>query len=140
MGYPNGVRLSPDQWLLNVADFSDRWVWSFQIQPDGSLSNGQRFHRLETEDESSAMPDGMTLDTEGYLYVATNLGIQISDQAGRVNAIIRKPQPGRPSNVVFGGPDLNILYVTAGDKVFRRQVRAKGYFPWVAVKPPRPRL
>jgi sugar lactone lactonase YvrE/enterochelin esterase-like enzyme len=140
MGYPNGVRLSPDQWLLNVADFSDRWVWSFQIQPDGSLANGQRFHRLETEDESSALPDGMALDTEGYLYVATDLGVQIVDQAGRVNGIIRKPQPGRLSNVVFGGPDLNILYATAGDKVFRRTVRAKGFFPWVAVKPPRPRL
>jgi Putative esterase len=42
-------------------------------------------------------------------YVATDIGIQISDQA-------------------------------AGDKVFRRTVRAKGFFPWTAVKPPRPRL
>ena len=140
MGYPNGVRLSPDQWLLNVADFSDRWVWSFQIQPDGSLANGERFHRLETEDESAAQPDGMTVDSEGYLYVATRYGIQICDQAGRVNAIIAKPQPGPLTNVVFGGPDLNVLYATTRDKVYRRVVRSKGVFPWTPVTPPKPRL
>jgi gluconolactonase len=42
--------------------------------------------------------------------------------------------------VVFGGPDLQTLYVTSGDKVFRRQVRRKGVLPWVAMKPPKPRL
>ena len=38
--FPNGVRLSPDQSLLLVADYANKWVWSFQIQPDGSLANG----------------------------------------------------------------------------------------------------
>jgi sugar lactone lactonase YvrE len=42
--------------------------------------------------------------------------------------------------VVFGGPELDTLYVTAGDKVFRRKVRRKGVFPWQPVKPPVPRL
>jgi hypothetical protein len=41
----------------------------------------------------------MTVDAEGYLYVATSYGIQICDQAGRVNAIIAKPQPGPLTNV-----------------------------------------
>ncbi len=140
IAFPNGLRLSPDQWLLNVADSRDRWVWSFAIQPDGSLANGERFHRLETENESSSGGDGMTLDNQGFLYVATNIGIQISDQAGRVNGIISKPQPGSLSNVVFGGPDLDILYATAGDKVFRRTMRVKGFFPWIPIKPPRPQL
>ena len=55
-------------------------------------------------------------------------------------AIISKPQAGSLSNVVFGGPNLDTLYVTAGDKVFRRQTRVKGVFPWQVVKPPQPRL
>jgi sugar lactone lactonase YvrE len=82
----------------------------------------------------------MTVDTEGFLYVTTRAGLQICDQPGRVVAIVNKPQPGSLSNVVFGGPNLDYLYVTAGDKVFRRHVRRKGFFPWTMVKPPQPRL
>ena len=33
-----GVRLSPDHALLNVADYANKWIWSFQVQPDGSLA------------------------------------------------------------------------------------------------------
>ena len=139
--FPNGVRLSPDQSLLMVADSRSKWVWSFQVQPDGSLANGQPFYRLETSDESSSSgADGMTLDTEGYLYVATRIGLQICDQPGRVTAIIGKPQNASLSNVVFGGPDLQTWYVTNGDKVYRRHVRRKGFFPWAPVKPPVPGL
>lgn len=142
--FPNGVRLSPDESLLLVADTATKWVWSFQVQPDGSLVNGQAFYHLEvSEDETGPVrsgADGMTLDSEGYLYVATKMGIQICDQPGRVVGIIRKPQAHDPSNVVFGGPDLQTLYVTAGDKVYSRKLKRKGFFPWEPLKPPVPRL
>jgi gluconolactonase len=141
LAYANGVRFSPDQSLLVVADSQGRWVWSFQVGPDGSLLHGQPFYRLETPDESSvSAADGMTFDTEGYLYVATAQGIQILDQPGRVTAVIEKPHPKNPTNLVFGGPELDTLYVTARDKVFRRVLRRKGVFPWQPVKPPQPRL
>jgi sugar lactone lactonase YvrE len=116
-------------------------VWSFQIGPDGGLLNGQPFYRLETSDQSSATSaDGMTMDTEGYLWVTTNIGLQICDQPGRVTAILNKPQPGSLSNVVFAGKELDTIYVTAGDKVFRRKVNRKGLTPWSPVKPPKPGL
>ena len=141
IGFPNGLRLSPDQSLLLVDDSAGKWVWSFQIEPDGSLANGQPFYRLETSDESSASgADGMAVDNEGYLYVTTRIGLQVCDQPGRVVAIIDKPQSGPLSNVVFAGPDLQMLYVTAGDKVFRRRVRRKGTLPWAPQKPPTPQL
>jgi gluconolactonase len=141
IGFPNGLRLSPDQSLLLVDDSAGKWLWSFQIEGDGSLANGQPFYRLETSDESSASgADGMTVDTDGHLYVATRIGLQVCDQPGRVVAIINKPQSGPLSNVVFAGPDLQTLYVTAGDKVFRRHVRRKGTLPWTPVKPPVPQL
>jgi gluconolactonase len=102
---PNGIRLSPDENLLLVSDSANRWVWSFEIQPDGSLANAQPFYHLETNDDSTATgADGMTVDTEAHLYVATKLGVQICDQAGRVVAIIRKPQPGPLSNLVLRAP------------------------------------
>lgn len=142
---PNGVRLSPDHSLLAVADSMTRWVWSFQVQEDGSLLHGLPFHRLEVPDElrdgqtwSSA--DGFTVDNEGFLYVATNMGVQVSDPAGRTSAVLLKPAEANPSNAVFAGPALDTLYVTAGDKVFRRKMKRQGVFPWKAVKPPVPRL
>jgi sugar lactone lactonase YvrE/enterochelin esterase-like enzyme len=142
---PNGVRFSPDHSLLYVADTASRWVWSFQVQPDGSLAYGVAFHRLEIPDEVESGPvrasaDGFTVDREGFLYVATNMGIQISDPAGRTPAVLLKPSSKNPSNVLFAGPQLDTLYVTAGDKVFRRHMKRNGVFPWQPVKPPQPRL
>jgi sugar lactone lactonase YvrE len=145
ISFPNGVRLSPDHSLLLVADSATRWVWSFQIQPDGSLAYGVAFHRLEMEDETGAGQmrsgaDGFTVDHEGFLYVCTRLGIQVSDPAGRTSAVLLNPSDKNPSNAVFAGPALDTLYVTAGDRVFRRPMKRHGVFPWKPVKPPVPRL
>ena len=145
IGFVNGVRLSPDEELLLVADTLGRFVWSFEIKPDGSLANGEPFHHLQVPDEVTTGPlrsgaDGITLDTEGYLYVATKLGIQICDQPGRVVAIIRNPSTADPSNLVFAGKDLKTLYVTAGGAVYKRRLQRQGFLPWQPIKPPQPRL
>ncbi|HZU28103.1 MAG TPA: SMP-30/gluconolactonase/LRE family protein [Bryobacteraceae bacterium] len=145
LNFFNGVRLSPDERMLFVADSSTRWVWSFQIQPGGSLVNGEPFCRLElplTDDGKAvnAWADGMVFDTDGDLFVATKSGIQIVDQVGRVTGVLRLPPGGAPSNVVLGGPRLDTLYVTAVDKVFRRRVRRQGYLPWKPLKLPKPAL
>ncbi len=140
-GFLNGVMLSPDQSLLMVNDTREKWVWSFQIKPDGSLANGQKFYHLETWDKNSqSRSDGMTIGDEGHLFVATELGVQICDQLGRVIGIISKPTSEFISNVVLAGPELKTLYVTASDKLFRRKLRKGGVRHWEPVKPPRPRL
>jgi hypothetical protein len=55
--------------------------------------------------------------------------------------IFSKPQPGPLANVVLSGKDRNILFITCGDKVFRRKINATGTAPWEApVKPPKPGL
>ncbi|MCX6594248.1 MAG: SMP-30/gluconolactonase/LRE family protein [Acidobacteria bacterium] len=139
--FPNGVVTSPDQSLLMVCDSRSRWVTSFQIQTDGSLANAQAFYHLETLDESSATSaDGMTTDSEGHLYVTTRLGLQVCDQPGRVVAVVSKPHAGALSNVVFGGPNLDWLYVTAGDRVYRRKAKRQGVWPWQVAKLAVPRL
>ncbi|MBI2686559.1 MAG: SMP-30/gluconolactonase/LRE family protein [Acidobacteria bacterium] len=139
--FPNGILLSTDQTLLNVCDSRGRWVWSFSVNDDGSLSNGQPFHHLEVADESSATgADGLTVDTDGHIYVATGIGLQICDQPGRVVAILNKPQAAKLSNVVFGGPDLTTLYATSVDRVYKREIKRKGVYSWAPVKPPMPRL
>ncbi len=140
--FPNGVIASTDQTLLFVADTRGRFIYSFQIQPDGSLAHKQKYGHLHvTDDRRDSGADGMTVDTQGRLYVTTRLGIQVLDQLGRVHFIVDKPQNAWVSNVVFGGADLNTLYVTCGDKVYSRKLKATGVVPWKApVKPPRPRL
>jgi len=141
IAYPAALRLTPDEHLLNVTDRDSRWVWSFEIGPNQGLRYGMAFHHLESPDESSVTgAAGMATDSTGHLYVATKLGIQICDPPGRVVGIIRKPEPGPISSLVFGGPDLHTLYVTAGDRVYARVMRRTGVLPWVPVKLPRPQL
>jgi sugar lactone lactonase YvrE len=69
------------------------------------------------------------------------MGIQIADQAGRVNAIIPLPAAGVPSNICFGGPNFDMLYVTSKDKVYRRKFKVRGVNAFeTPVKPKRPSL
>lgn len=142
IGRPNGVVLTPDQSLLIVADTAGQMVYSFQILPDGSLTNKQPYFHLHMPDTATQSgADGMTVDTLGRLYVTTSAGLQVCDQAGRVNAIIHKPQRAWLANAVFAGPDLDTLVVTCGDKVYKRKTKAKGVVSWrEPIKPPAPRL
>ena len=77
----------------------------------------------------------------GTLYVTTSLGLQFCDQAGRVNGIIAKPQNKWLSNAVFGGADFSELYVTCGDKVYKRKTKQKGVLSYqTPIKPRAPGL
>lgn len=142
LSFPNGIIASPDQSLLYVADTKDRFIYSFAIQPDGMLAHKQRFFHLRRGDaDADAGADGLAVDTTGRLYVATRLGIQVCDPVGRVNAILDRPGAGWLSNVKFGGPAMDELYVTCQDKVFKRKTRVKGAVSWLApIKPPAPGL
>ena len=139
--YANGVTLSPDQTLLYVADYRSHWVYSYQIQPDGSLLYKQQYYWLHMSDTAdSSQADGMRVDRDGRLYVTTRMGIQVCDQAGRVNAIIPTPN-GRVSNLTFGGKNGDILFATCGDKVYMRKLKVKGANAWDApLRPAPPRL
>lgn len=139
--FANGICLSPDQTLLYVSDMRTRWVYSYQIQSDGTLAHKQRYfwlHEPDTREDSGA--DGMRTDRDGRLYVATALGIQVCDQAGRVNCIIPTPN-GRVSNLEFGGANFDTLYATCGPVVYQRKLRVQGAHAWQPPhKPAPPRL
>lgn len=139
---PNGVILTPDQTLLLVADTQGQMVYSFRVQADGSLAHKQPYFYLHVPEGSPrSLADGMTVDTNGNLYVATAMGLQYCDQPGRVNGIIPKPHEGWLSNVAFGGPNRDELYVTVGERVFKRKTKAKGVLSFEApLKPPTPHL
>ena len=72
---PNGVLFSPDQTLLYVSDYAAQLSWAFQIQPDGSLAHKQRYFYVHMPDAATrSSADGMTVDTNGNVYIATALG------------------------------------------------------------------
>jgi sugar lactone lactonase YvrE len=140
---PNGVIFSPDQTLLYVSDYVGQLSWAFQIQPDGSLAHKQRYFYVHEPDAAiRSGADGMALDSDGRVYIATPLGVQVFDQIGKCHAIIPAPQPAASlSNVEFGGANMDEMYVTNGDKVFKRQTKVKGVVSFrPPVKPAPPRL
>ena len=139
--YANGVTLSPDQSLLYVADYHSHWIYSYAIQPDGSLADKQKYywlHERDTDDDAGA--DGIRCDRDGRLYVATRMGIQVCDQAGRVQCILPTPN-GHVANLCFGGEKFDTLFATCGDKVFKRKLHVTGANGWAEPnKPAAPRL
>ena len=126
-----GVTYSPDHTLLYVADGASHWVWSYQIQPDGSLKDGQKYYWLHSPDDSdSSGAAGMCVDRDGRLYVATKMGIQVCDQAGRVNVILPLPAGGaQPAALQWVGTNTDTLEVIAGDKVYERKLNVRGVRP-----------
>lgn len=139
--FANGLCCSPDQTLLYVADSRTHWVYSYQIQPDGSLAHKQKYFHLHVPDTAEdAGPDGIRTDRDGRVWVATRLGLQVCDQPGRVNCIIPTPN-GKISNLTFGGPNFDLLVCTCGDRVYSRKVKVNGANGWDAPhKPGNPRL
>src|SRR5262249_48602814 len=139
--FANGVTLSPDQSLLYVADSRSHSVSRFQVRPGGALTFKQRYYPLhvpDTADDSGA--DGLRVDRDGRLYVATRMGIQVCDQAGRVNCIIPTPN-GRVSNFCLGGANFDTLFATCGERVYMRKLKGEGAAAYgQPVKPARPRL
>jgi len=122
-----GTTISPDGWLLDVADGRSHWVYSYQINPDGSLANREPFHWLHSPDSADdSGADGLAVDQNGFLYVATRMGIQVSDLQGHNRCIVSAPEGRRITALAFGGPDFGVLYAACGDKVFARKVKVHG--------------
>ena len=115
---PNGIALSPDERLLYVGDSEANVVRVFDVATDGSLSNRRMFVTTATT------PDGMAVDTEGNLYVATSAGVEVYAPTGSRWGAIAVPM--QPSNVAFTGDGSQTLFITARTAVFTIWVRVPG--------------
>ena len=131
LGFANGITFTADQGQLIVADSQSPNLYLYKIETDGSLSHKQPYYiaHLPGNDGQSGA-DGIRVDIQGRLFVATKLGVQMFDQSGRVAGILTKPQPGTLANLVFGGPKFDTLYVCAGNKIFKRKVNTTGANNW----------
>ena len=132
-----GLAYRPDQWLLSVADGRSKWVYSYQIKPDGTLTNKERFFWLHVADwEDDAGAESVCYAREGQMFVATRWGIQVCADDGPTQAILPMPDRSRVIGVCLGGRDLDTLFAFCGDKIWKRKVKvhALGAFtPWTRV-------
>jgi gluconolactonase len=130
---PNGNCLSPDGKLLYVDDSNDKNVWVFDVQPDGMAINKRLFCVLKVNSGTVSGADGMKVDAEGTLYIASAAGIQVFDKTGKAIKIITVPET--PTNVAFGGKDWKTLFITAGTGLYSSRTDVPGIPYYTSVKP-----
>src|SRR5437773_11951358 len=95
--------LSRDEKVLYVTN--GKTLVAFDIQSDGTTKNQREFAKLE----AGGNGDGMTIDSEGRLYVTSgDPGIQVFSPEGKYLGII--PLPRSASSVAFSGPNKKVLY------------------------------
>jgi enterochelin esterase-like enzyme len=140
---PYRLCVLPDQ--TQVVGLGRRGDISISSIADSEMSNNQEFYLLESfsnpsQTRSRPQVDGLCVDSNGWLYVATSLGIQVLDQAGRVNFIIPTPRPA--SDVCFGGKNMGELFIACGDVIYKRSTKAKGVVSgqMAPIKPAPPKL
>ena len=138
---PNGICLSPDQGTLVVSDYKGKHCWAFRIETDGSLKFKQPYMTMRRKPDptkrtilpnfqSSAKGDGMITDAYGRYYVATELGVQYFDPTGRLSGVIPGPSDIKGiSSVTFAGRNMEYMYITCFDKVYRLKTKTQGIHP-----------
>lgn len=138
----HGTALSPDHTLVYSIDPNSHWIYSSQVLPGGKQAYKQRFGWLHVPDnEDNAGAENIVCDRDGRIYVATNMGVQILDQTGRVNAILPSPSGGAAAKVAFGGADFDTLYINSKGKTYSRKLKTRGANPAEAPnKPDAPKL
>lgn len=122
----NGLGFSPDDRTLYYTDSLERVIYAYDVdEKTGALSRKRVFVRIPREE---GMPDGMTVDLEGYVWSAQWYGGQVVryDPEGKVERRIELPVR-QVSSVMFGGPDLDELYVTTAADPFVSEFSPPGY-------------
>ena len=124
----NGPCFSPDSGTFYFADTAHRTIWAYDYESDtGALSNMRTFVDFEP---LGAVPDGATVDANGCLWSTFVTPGQVGcfSPDGELMRRIDLPTD-HPSSVMFGGPELDVLYVTSihESRFFKSENEANGY-------------
>jgi gluconolactonase len=125
---PNGINLSPDEKTLYVIPSQEKRMWKYEVTSPGKLGPGKLFCELAQPPGSQGAGsggDGCAVDTHGNIYITTGLGVQVISPNGKAIGIIEIPE--HPANVTFGGPQLQTLYVTARNGLYKAPMKAAGH-------------
>jgi gluconolactonase len=117
LAFPNGIVLTPDGKKLLVAESKKNRVLLYPVEAPGKVGQMKVFAELPEKkgDQIDNQPDGMCLDSEGNLYVA-HYGMRQVQVLSPEGKLVRRYPGGNltTSNVGFGGPKMNVLYITGG--------------------------
>lgn len=140
---PNGIVLSPDGKTLYINNCyddeswypvkseKDNFIWAYDVYADGTVGNGRKFAQLFLTENvldrkaKSSSADGMAIDKQGNLYVATYYGVQILNSKGEFVGMINLPS--FPVSLCFGDDDMKTLYIVSYSKVYRIRTNMEGY-------------
>ena len=108
---PNGMGFTPDGKFLYLTDSDSRTIYRFAYDIEtGNLSDRQIF--LVTP-EGEGVPDGLTVDAEGYIWSARWDGSHLFRYTPEGEEVLRISFPAlKVSSVTFGGSDYGKIYVT----------------------------
>jgi L-arabinonolactonase len=120
---PNSLCWSPDGSVMYFADSPMRTIFAYPFDAaTGELGARREFVTVE----APAIPDGATVDAEGFVWSAHYDGWRVVRFApdGRIDRVIELPVQ-RPTSVQFGGPDLDVLFVTTAMQKLSAEELAK---------------
>ncbi len=115
---PNGLAFSPDESRLYVSDTSHSddpggppHIRVFEVADGRRLTRGGRF-----ADMKKGVSDGFRLDTQGNVWTSAGDGVNCYTPRGEL--VLRIPMPERISNLCFGGPRRNRLFMTGHTSLY----------------------
>ncbi len=120
---PNGLAFSPDERVLYVANSDPgRAIWmAYEVAADGSINNGRIFFdSTPWVEEGSGLPDGLKVDSEGYLFATGPGGLWIFAPDGRHLGTLATTQA--TANCAFG-EEGRTLFMTADMYLLKIRLR-----------------
>ena len=108
----NGIGWSPDQQTMYYTDSPLRLIYAYDFdKSSGQIENRREFIEVPAD---QGVPDGLTVDEEGFIWSAHWDGWRISryDPQGALERYISLPVQ-RPTSCAFGGKDLDLLFITS---------------------------
>jgi len=118
----NGLVFSPDESILYINDTGGRYIQSYDVKDDGTLTNSRRF--VDVKGEEPGNPDGMKVDVEGNVYCTGPAGIHVFDPSGTYLGRLKVPE--HCSNMAWGDADWKTMYITARTSVYRMRLNIPG--------------
>ncbi|MRI01143.1 SMP-30/gluconolactonase/LRE family protein [Kriegella sp. EG-1] len=112
LGTVNGIEVSPNGTKLYINESIQRNIWEYDIKPDGTITNKQKFISF-----TDFGMDGMRCDDKGNLYITRyDKGTVVIVSAAK--KILKEVQlkGKKPSNITFGGPEGKTCFVTMADR------------------------
>jgi sugar lactone lactonase YvrE len=123
----NGMDWSPDDTTMYFVDSMTKGVDAFDFHADaGTIANRRQVISISEED---GLPDGMAVDEDGRLWVCLWEGsaVRCYSPVGEIDGIVHVSAP-RVTSCAFGGPDLDVLYITTANGSERDTPEAGGIF------------